>query len=249
MHIAWLYALGSVLGVSLLSLAGILTLALSERRQQQFIFLMVSLAVGAMFGDTFLHLLPEAFQAPDAIPGVPLTVLAGLLAFFLLEKFLLWRHEHVPHYGDCIRPIGYVNVVAEGLHNFIDGLLIGASYLVSIPVGVATSLAILLHEIPQEMGNFGVLRHAGFSKSAALSTNFLSASLAIVGAVVALLAGEHMAAFPKALLPFTAGGFIYIAGSDLVPELHKEREPIKSLFQLLAIGVGVGAMLLLTGLG
>ena len=249
MSATWLYALGSVIGVSLLSLAGILTLALSERRQQQFIFLMVSLAVGAMFGDTFLHLLPEAFQAPDAIPGVPLMVLAGLLAFFLLEKFLLWRHEHVPHYGDCIQPVGYVNVVAEGLHNFIDGLLIGASYLVSIPVGIGTSLAVLLHEIPQEMGNFGVLRHAGFSKTGALSTNFLSASLAIVGALAALLVGERVTAFPRALLPFTAGGFIYIAGSDLVPELHKEREPIKSLFQLLAIGVGVGAMLLLTGLG
>ena len=249
MHITWFYALGSVVAVSLISLVGIVTIALSERRLQQLIFLMVSLAVGAMFGDTFLHLLPEAFRSPGAMPRVPLTVLAGLLAFFLLEKFLLWRHEHVPHYGDCIQPVGYVNVVAEGFHNFIDGLLIGASYLVSIPVGIATSLAVLLHEIPQEMGNFAVLRHAGFSQAGALSMNFLSASLAIVGAVVALVAGAHLTAFPTDLLPFTAGGFIYIAGSDLVPELHKEREPIKSLFQMLAIGVGVGVMLLLTALG
>ena len=249
MHTTWLYALGSVIAVSLIALLGIVTIALSERRLQQLIFLMVSLAVGAMFGDTFIHLLPEAFQSPDAVPRVPLTVLAGLLAFFLLEKFLLWRHEHVPHYGDCIQPVGYVNVVAEGLHNFIDGLLIGASYLVSIPVGLGTSLAVLLHEIPQEMGNFAVLRHAGFSQAGALSMNFLSASLAIVGAVVALVAGAHVTTFPRDLLPFTAGGFIYIAGSDLVPELHKEREPIKSLFQLLAIGAGVGVMLLLTALG
>ena len=249
MPIAWLYALGSVIGISVLSLVSIVALALSERRVRQLIFLTVSLAVGAMFGDTFIHLLPEAFQAPDAVPRVPLTILAGLLAFFLLEKFLLWRHEHVPHYGDCIRPVGYVNVVAEGMHNFIDGLLIGASYLVSLPVGLGTSVAVLLHEIPQEMGNFGVLRHAGFSRVGALSMNFFSASLAIAGAVVALVAGEHLQAFPKALLPFTAGGFIYIAGSDLVPELHKEREPIKSLFQMLAIGVGVGVMLLLTALG
>ena len=249
MHAIWFYALGSVIAVSLLAFVGIVTLALSERRLQQLIFVMVRLAVGAMFGDTFIHLLPEAFAAPGAVPRVPLTVLAGLLAFFLLEKFLLWRHEHIPHYGDCIRPVGYVNIVAEGLHNLIDGLLIGASYLVSIPVGLGTSLAILLHEIPQEMGNFGVLRHAGFSTTRALRMNFLSASLAIVGAVVALVAGEHMTAFPRALLPFTAGGFIYIAGSDLVPELHKEREPINSLFQLLAIGAGVGVMLLLTMFG
>ena len=249
MPAAWGYALVSVLAVSLLSLVGIVTLGLSEQRQRQVIFLMVSLAVGAMFGDTFFHLLPEAFQAPDAMPRVPLMVLAGLLAFFLLEKFLLWRHEHIPHYGECIQPIGYVNVVAEGFHNLIDGLLIGASYLVSTPIGLGTTFAVLLHEIPHEMGNFGVLRHAGFTNLRALSMNFLSASLAIVGAVAALVAGSQIKGFPVALLPFTAGGFIYIAGSDLVPELHKEREPIKSLFQLMAIGVGVGAMLLLTGLG
>ena len=249
MPVIWLYTLGSVLAVSLISLVGIVTIALSERRLQQLIFLMVSLAVGAMFGDTFIHLLPNAFQAPDAVPRVPLMILAGLLAFFLLEKFLLWRHEHIPHYGNCIQPVGYVNIVAEGFHNFIDGLLIGSSYLVSIPVGIGTTLAVCLHEIPQEMGDFGVLRHAGFSTAGALGMNFLSASLAIVGAVIALVVGGRITGLPTALVPFTAGGFIYIAGSDLVPELHKEREPIKSLFQMLAIGVGVGVMLLLTALG
>ncbi|MBI3996750.1 MAG: ZIP family metal transporter [Candidatus Omnitrophica bacterium] len=245
MPISWMCALASVLVVSGVSFAGVAALALNTQRQQQVIFLMVSLAVGAMFGDAFIHLLPEAFRTAESSPAISVSILAGLLAFFLLEKFLLWRHEHVPHYGDCIQPVGYVNVIAEGLHNLIDGLLIGASYLVSIPVGLATTIAVLLHEIPQEMGNVAILLHAGFGTTKALSMNFLSASLAIVGALLALTVGTYVTQLPAILLPFTAGGFIYIAGSDLVPELHKEREPIKSLQQMAAIGVGVGLMLLL----
>jgi len=139
-----------------------------------------------------------------------------------------------------------MNLVADGLHNLIDGILIGASYLAGVSVGLATTIAVVLHEIPQEMGDFGVLIHAGFSKSRALYLNFLSALLAIAGAVLALVASTQIKQLPNAVLPFTAGGFIYIAGSDLVPELHKERAPVKSLLQLGAIGIGVSLMLLLT---
>jgi len=245
MALTWWFALGSVVVVSLASFIGIVTISVSEQRLRSIVFILVSLAVGAMFGDTFIHLLPEAFKAPDASLWTSICVLAGILIFFLLEKFLLWRHEHIPHYGSCIHPVGYVNLVAEGLHNLIDGLLIGSSYLVSLPVGLATTFAVLLHEIPQEIGNFGVLLHAGFSKTNALWLNFLSASLAIAGALLALLVGGTLTHLPTVILPLTAGGFIYIAGSDLVPELHKEREPMKSLVQLIAIGLGVGLMLLL----
>ena len=241
----WCYTLLSVIAVSLVSFIGIVTITFNGVRIQHIIFVLVSLAVGAMFGDAFIHLLPQAFSDPQAGPLVPIYILAGILMFFLLEKFLLWRHEHIPHYADCIHPVAYVNLVADGLHNFIDGLLIGSSYLVSLPVGLATTLAVLLHEIPQEMGDFGVLLHAGFSASRALWWNFLSASSAIVGAIVALIAGTEIKALPTVVIPLTAGGFIYIAGSDLVPELHKERAPLKSLIQLIAIGVGVGLMLLL----
>ncbi len=246
MPATWVYVLGSVLIVSLTSLIGIVTISVSERRLRQAVFVLVSLAVGAMFGDAFIHLLPQTFHTAGPTLRSSICVLAGVLMFFLLEKFLLWRHEHIPHYEECIHPVGYVNLVAEGLHNLIDGLLIGASYLVSVPVGLATTIAVLLHEIPQEMGNFGVLLHAGFNKSAALSLNFLSASLSVVGALLALWAGAKMTQLPAVVLPLTAGGFIYIAGSDLVPELHKERNPAKSAVQLVAIGAGVGMMLLLT---
>jgi zinc and cadmium transporter len=127
----------------------------------------------------------------------------------------------------------------------IDGMLIGASYATSLPVGLATTVAVILHEIPQEIGDFGILLHAGFSKRAALLFNFLSASLAIVGAVISLAVSAGIDGFSAAMLPLTAGGFIYIAGSELVPELQKELKPSRSLVQLIAIGSGVGLMLLL----
>ena len=164
--------------------------------------------------------------------------------FFLLEKFLRWRHDHMPQ-EHAIHPVGYLNLLADGLHNLIDGLLIGTSYLVSIPVGLGTTLAVLLHEIPQEIGDFGVLIQAGFSRREALLLNFMIGLLAIAGAVIALWAGQYLKGLPLVVLPMTAGGFIYIAGSDLVPELHKERQPMRSLQQLIAIGCGVGLMLLL----
>lgn len=246
MRQVWAYTIGSVVIVSLVSLAGIAFISLRKERLQQVIFVMVSLAVGAMFGNVFIHLLPEAFAMSGSSLKAPLLCIGGVLLFFLLEKFLLWRHEHIPHYGACIHPVGYVSLVADGLHNFIDGVLIGTSYLVGLPVGLATTLAVLLHEIPQEIGDFGVLLHAGFGRGQALWLNLLSASSAILGAVAALLIGSKVAAFPSIMLPLTAGGFIYVAGSDLVPELHKERDAAKSAIQLIGIAAGVALMLLLT---
>ena len=240
----WWYALASVTVVSLASLIGIITIAIDEARLQSTIFVMVSLAVGAMFGDAFIHILPQTFERPHSL-ATPLSILAGIFLFFLLEKFLRWRHDHLPQ-EHAIHPVGYLNLLADGLHNLIDGLLIGTSYLVSIPVGLGTTLAVLLHEIPQEIGDFGVLIQAGFSRREALLLNFMIGLLAIAGAVIALWAGQYLKGLPLVVLPMTAGGFIYIAGSDLVPELHKERQPMRSLQQLIAIGCGVGLMLLLT---
>lgn len=241
----WWYALASVAVVSLASLIGIVTIAIDATRLRSTIFVMVSLAVGAMFGDAFIHLLPEAFEHSPSQSHTSLSILAGIFLFFLLEKFLRWRHDHALDQEHAIHPVGYLSVLADGLHNFIDGLLIGTSYLVSIPVGLGTTLAVLLHEIPQEIGDFGVLIQAGFSRKDALGLNFVLALLAIAGAVVALWAGQYLHGLPTVILPLTAGGFIYIAGSDLVPELHKERQPMRSLLQLIAIGCGVGLMLLL----
>jgi zinc and cadmium transporter len=231
--------------VSFLSLIGVAFVSLSELRLKQLIFVMVSLAVGSLFGDAFIHLLPESFERLASKLHTSMLVLAGIFAFFVLEKFLLWRHQHVLESEHSIHPVGYMNLLADGAHNFIDGVIIGASYAINLHVGIATTLAVIFHEIPHELGNFFVLLYAGFTKKKALFFNFLSAVFAILGTVISLLVGTRIADFASVMLPLAAGGFIYIAGSDLVPELNKESTPGKSMVQLLAIGVGVGLMLLL----
>jgi zinc and cadmium transporter len=207
---------------------------------------MVSLAVGGLFGDAFIHLLPESFERLGSKEQASILVLAGIFAFFVLEKFLLWRHQHVLGSNRGVHPVGYMNLVADGAHNFIDGVIIGASYAINLHVGLATTLAVVFHEIPHELGNFFVLLYAGFSKGKALFFNFLSALFAVFGTIISLLIGSSIADFSGVMLPLAAGGFIYIAGSDLVPELNKEATLSKSIIQLLAIGLGVGLMLLLT---
>ncbi len=241
----WLYAISSVVLVSLVSLIGITTILISGDRLKKAIFVMVSLAAGAMFGDAFIHLLPDAFESPRPRAQTALYVLAGIFAFFILEKFLLWRHQHTLESDNHIHPVGYMNLFADGVHNLIDGMIIGASYLVSVPVGIATTTAVVFHEIPHELGNFFILIHAGFSKSRALFFNFLSATLAILGAIISLVVGASVQNFAGLMLPLAAGGFIYIAGSDLIPELHKEAKPAKSLVQLISMALGVALMLLL----
>jgi zinc and cadmium transporter len=251
MPFRWIYALLSVLAVSTISLVGIAAISLSERRVKQMIFVSVSLAAGAMFGDAFIHILPEVFAGSERILYTSTYVLLGILSFFVLEKFLRWRHAHEfdikAQAG--IQPIGCLNLLADATHNLIDGMLIGTAYSVSIPGGVATSFAIVLHEIPQEMGDFGVLLHAGLSRTRALILNFLSGLVAILGAIVSLWASQSVTSFSEFMLPFTAGSFIYIAGSDLLPELHKEHRPSKSLVQLFALLGGISLMYLLLLIG
>lgn len=241
---AFLYMLLSVAVVSLLSLIGISLLALSHKAFHQIVFGLVALAVGALFGDCFLHLLPEAYKDPSQSTKASLYVMAGILLFFALENFLHWRHQHSDEHQK-IEPYGYLNILADMTHNFIDGLIIGASYLVSVKLGVATTLAVVLHEIPHEFSNFGVLVKSGFTRWRALFLNFLTALAALAGGIIAWWLGGSMAGFIQVLVPVTAGGFIYIAGSDLVPQLHKDVKSVKALAQFLAILVGVGIMFLL----
>lgn len=240
----YLYALGSVLIVSLVSLAGIFTLTLREELLRKYIFLLVSLAVGALLGDAFIHLLPEGFAGIENATNVSLAVIAGILIFFVLEKVFHWHHHLEGEDISTIHPTGRMILVSDGIHNFIDGLIIGASYLVSVEVGIATTLAVILHEIPQEMGDFGVLIHSGYTTGKALWFNFLSALLAVFGTILALTVGstEKLTLW---LIPFAAGGFIYIAMSDLIPELHKTKNVSHSVLQFIAVLVGIGAMVLL----
>jgi zinc and cadmium transporter len=236
------YTLISVLCISLISFIGALTLVLKRDLLNKSIFILVSLAVGALLGDVFIHILPEAYAMMPDSTRISFLIIGGILIFFMLEKVLHWHHHTMEHAEEHTHPIGKMVLVGDGVHNFIDGLMIAASYMVSVEVGVATTIAVILHEIPQEIGNFGVLIHTGFSNWKALWYNFLSALTAIVGAAAALLFGSVTEEFALWLLPITAGGFIYIALSDLIPELHKDRRAGQGVVQVIAIVVGIASM-------
>jgi len=239
----WWQTLGSVALVSLLSLVGILVLWLNPTQLKKLLLPLISVAVGGLLGDAFLHLIPESFQTSKNINHTALLILLGLFLFLLLEKSMHYYHHHDHDHGE-VHPFGYLSLMASGLHNFIDGLLIGASYIASLPIGIATTLAVVLHEIPHELGDFSILIHAGFKPKKALLFNFLSAVLSIGGAILALSLSSSPEALTQLVLPITAGGFIYIAGSDLIPELHKESKRSAIVIQLLAIAFGAGLMFL-----
>ena len=242
----WMYSLVSVFVVSLISLVGVFTLSLQKEKLKKIIVYLVSFAVGGLMGDAFIHLLPEAFGALGVNLTTSLLVLSGLFLFFILEKFLRWQHCHIPTSEEHVHPVVALNLVGDAVHNFIDGMIIAASYSVSLPIGFATTLAVIFHEIPQEIGDFGILIHGGLSAQKALSLNLLSALTSVAGAVVALTIGPVIKNFSIYLIPVTAGGFLYIAGSDLIPELHQhDAKPLVSLIQLICILLGVGVMVIL----
>ena len=232
--------LASVVLVSLVSLVGLGALLILPLKSM--VPILVAVAVGALFGNAFIHLIPESFERLPTYG--PLLVLAGIFAFFILERLLRWRHHHGAVEGDP-RPLGYMNLTGDGLHNLADGIIIAGAYLANPAAGVATTIAVLLHEVPQEMSDFAILLHAGFSKRRAVAFNLLSASLAIVGAVFGLIAGSMAGSFADLTLPIAAGAFIYIAGTDLLPELHEDIDPRRAVMQLAAMAVGVGMMLAL----
>ena len=248
----------AVLGISLVSVVGALVLVARAEAVKRILPLMVALAAGALLGDTFLHLLPHSIAEflPDgstdvhtlehALAPMGWAILAGLLGFFLIESVLHWHHhgEDVHEHGpDGVHSLGWMNLLGDFFHNFIDGMLIAAAWLVDPSVGVATAVAVLLHEVPQEFGDFGVLLHAGFSPKRALMMNLLSALAAVIGAVVVLLL-PNSAGMAKWLTPIAAGGFLYIACADLVPELRRRAKGMQIVGTLVALSIGLGLMVL-----
>ncbi len=226
-------------------MVGVLTLAIKEKRLKSILIVFVSFAVGGLFGDVFIHILPDIFSRAQNTLAASIGVLSGIILFFILEKFIYWRHCHS---GICYthdKPLVWVNLVGDGLHNFIDGIIIAASYGINFQIGITTTLAVVLHEIPQEIGDFAILLHGGLGRGRALLMNFLCSLLAVLGAVVALAVGAAIQDFSRHALAVAAGGFIYLAGSDLIPELHREVRPGRSLVQLAAILAGVSMMALL----
>jgi zinc and cadmium transporter len=241
----FLIALGlSVLGGlgGLLVASGILLV--NDSARSRLIPWLVSYAVGALLGVSMLAILPETLeQLPaDTVFG---TLLAGILVFFVLEKLVLWRHCHT---HDCEVHDGTVLpvLVGDAFHNFVDGAVIAAAVMTSVPLGISTALAVAAHEIPQEVGDFAILLHAGYSRSRALLLNILSAAASAVGAIAAMAAFNVVPRILPYFLALAAASFLYVAMADLIPGLHRGRTDAHSLRQILLIAAGVGSVLVFT---
>lgn len=231
------YIVGATLGISLLSLLGILFISRTKKFLDKTVFLLVGLSTGTLLGGAFFHLIPESLDSALSMETVLTIILISYVAFFLAEKVLHWRHCHD---GECdVHPVGYVNLLGDAIHNFIDGLIIAAAFMVDVRFGFITTMALAFHEIPQEMGDFGVLIYSGISKGKAVMYNFYVALMAVAGGVLGYFFLTVTTSALDYLLPVAAGGFLYIATSDLVPEIRDETNLVKSLkaFSLFIIGI------------
>ena len=246
MTINYIYAILSVLAVSLVSLAGAFSLAMRDDLIKKYIGIFISLAIGALLGDAFIHIIPEVFESGINEMLASILIISGVILFFIIEKFMHWHHHGEDSSDKEIHPVGKLIIFTDGFHNLIDGIIIGASFMVSIPLGIATTIAVILHEIPQEIGDFAVLIHAGYSKKKALLYNFLSALAAVFGVLIVFIFGSITENISTWFMPIAAGGFVYIAVADLIPELHKTKNIKHSIIQVLIMFAGIGSMIALT---
>ncbi len=242
-----LYILISTFLISLISFIGALTFYLKKQSFDKVLLILVAFSAGALIGGAFFHLIPEAIQEvgleDTALLKIFLYLLLGFCTFFILEEFVSWHHHHSREHPEIL-PFSYLILIGDGVHNFIDGLIIAASFMVSFPVGIVTALTVAFHEIPQEIGDFAVLVYCGFKKSKALFLNFLSALMAILGGLAGFLLSEKIGHSIVFLLPFAAGNFIYIAASDLIPEIKQKLSIKKSLTYFIVFLFGIMVMLL-----
>jgi len=240
MTLAWILA-ASVAGGALS--AGLAAVALMLRAT--WVPMLVSFAIGALLGAAFLEIIPHAFEAGEA-HEVAIAILGGIFGFFLLEKLLLWRHYHTENYEvhdahDQGRS-GALIVVGDTVHNFVDGVLIAAAFLQSTELGVVTAVAIIAHEIPQEVGDFLILLHSGYSRMRALAVNLLSSAATIVGGVIGYFSLQLLEDLEPILLGVVAASMIYVAVADLIPGLHRRPELRHTASQALLIALGIGAI-------
>ena len=235
--------------VSLISFLGVLTLFFKEKNMAKIMLFFVAFSAGGLIGGAFLHLLPESIEATieqgGDVMSVFLYLIAGFCVFYILEEFISWHHHHVVHCEEHVKPFSYLILISDGIHNFIDGLVIAGAFVVNFNLGIATTLAVILHEIPQEIGDFGVLVYGGFKKMRALFLNFLSALLAILGGILGFFISESIENFSVLFLSFAAGNFIYIAASDLIPEIKISNKRERELNCFISFLLGIGFMALM----
>jgi zinc and cadmium transporter len=234
--------------VSLISLAGTASLFLSKNLLDKVLLILVALAGGGLIGGAFLHLIPESIHEigndPESVTKIFAFVLIGFLFFLLIEQFLHWHHHNhgSQHTHECSRDTKHISqliIFGDGIHNIIDGLIIAASFMVDIKVGVVTTIAVALHEIPQEIGDFGVLVYGGYRRTRALALNFFSGLTAVAGGVFGFIFAEKAEQTMLFLLPIAAGGFIYIAASDLIPEIKDNKKASRLTWHFLVFLAGI----------
>jgi len=236
--------------ISLISFVGALTLFLKAKILDKILLILIAFSAGSLLGDAFFHLIPETIEEAGKadeklILNIFIYLIFGFCIFFILEDFISWHHHHETRHPE-IKSFSYLILFSDAVHNLIDGLIIGASFLVSLPLGLASAIAIMSHEIPQEIGDFSLLIYGGFKKQKALFFNFLSGILAIFGGVLGFFLAGKVEGSLVFLLSFAAGSFIYIACSDIIPEIKNKKEGLlKSIIYFLFFLSGLGMMFLI----
>jgi len=234
-----IYIIMTTFTIALIAFVGVFALVMKEQLLNKILIILVSLSAGVLMGGAFIHLLPEAVEKAEGT-DIFIVVLVGFVLFFIMEKVLHWRHCHN---GKCnVHTFHFMNLIGDSIHNFIDGLIIAASFIVSTPLGITTTIAIAAHEIPQEIGDFAVLVYGGFDRKRAVILNFTVALTVVIGGIVGYFISKSIENTVLFLLPFAAGGFIYIAATDLIPEIKKEIDIRKSM---LTMGVFIFGMLIM----
>jgi zinc and cadmium transporter len=224
----------------LVALTGAFTFVFKKKQTGKILFVLVAFSAGALLSGAFFHLLAESLDKIDAMTVFSYTI-SGFILFFLFERFLHWHHCAEE---ECrVKPFSYMILYGDAVHNLIDGLIIAVSFMTSIPFGIVTSLVIIAHEVPQEIANFGVLLYGGFKRRKALLYNFLSQLTAVLGGILGyfFFTGKLV----DILIPFAAGGLIYIAASDLIPEINDEKSLKKSIIAIASFIFGVLLLLLM----
>lgn len=241
-----IYAIISVIIVSLVAILAVIPLLLKKKISNKTLLFLLSLSVGVLLSTVFFHFIPEIH---DYSFFIAIYILFGFLIMFVLEKFVHWHHQHNCENEHCGHNHAYnlapINLIGDGIHNFLDGLVIAGAYSINITLGITATISIIFHEIPQEIADFGILLYSGLSKKRALFFNFLSATTAILGTIIGLILID-IHGFKEFIIPFAAGNFIYIAASNLTPKLHRHCKLKDTLSHLLAIIIGIIIISLIT---
>ena len=238
------WIVGSGVLMSAIALVGAVTIALEERTRERLILPLVAFSAGSLLGGAFLHMIPEAIERSGGDPSVYLWVLIGFTAFFALEQFLHWHHWHED--AEHKSPLSHLMVIGDSLHNFLGGVAVAGAFIVAVPLGVTTWIVAAAHEVPQELGKYGVLLHGGWSKGRALLVSMASSLTFLVGGLFAYAASVQVDV--SFIVPFAAGNFLYIAASDLVPEVNKHHRIGINLLHFVSFASGIALLVAIKGM-